>query len=216
MQEVTSFPVDKVSVGESPSVAMHVPVAVIREAQRGPPPDAAAMANAARNNRGANGRGAANADRTPDEPFTANAASDDALLRFPEWEGWTEPSVALTLRAAGKARVAQEVLLGLGHLPELAHLAQLRRLHHLEPPDLAPQLVQVLICIPSAAARDAHVHGHAHALCEEARLAHRALVHLAVGPVMPNERRELLAQSLHLARSSSSLLALPALLESWW
>jgi hypothetical protein len=78
VQEVTSFPVDKVSVGESPSVAMHVPVAVIREAQRGPPPDAAAMANAARNNRGANGRGAANADRTPDEPFTANAASDDA------------------------------------------------------------------------------------------------------------------------------------------
>ena len=108
VQEVTSFPVDKVSVGESPSVAMHVPVAVIREAQRGPPPDAAAMANAARNNnRGANGRGAANADRTPDEstPLSsagrsaANAASDDALLRFPEWEGWTEPSVALTLRA---------------------------------------------------------------------------------------------------------------------
>ena len=119
VQEVTSFPVDKVSVGESPSVAMHVPVAVIRESQRGPPPDAAAMANAARNNKGANGRGAANAERTPDEPpgaggassrsgggslssagrSTANTASDNALLRFPEWEGWTEPSVALTLRA---------------------------------------------------------------------------------------------------------------------
>jgi hypothetical protein len=35
--EVTSFPVDKVAVGESPSVAMHVPVPSLRASPNGEP-----------------------------------------------------------------------------------------------------------------------------------------------------------------------------------
>jgi len=41
--EVTSFPVDKVAVGESPSVAMHVPIPLLRASPGGPPSSLAAM-----------------------------------------------------------------------------------------------------------------------------------------------------------------------------
>ena len=49
--EVTSFPVDKVAVGESPSVAMHVPIPLLRASPGGPPSSLAAMG--ARSARGA-------------------------------------------------------------------------------------------------------------------------------------------------------------------
>ena len=94
--EVTSFPVDKVAVGESPSVAMHVPIPLLRASPGGPPSSLAAMG--ARSARG----------RALDDAFDDSAEcaangstkdSDGPLFTFPEWDGWTQPTTAMTLRA---------------------------------------------------------------------------------------------------------------------
>ena len=96
--EVTSFPVDKVAVGESPSVAMHVPIPLLRASPGGPPSSLAAMGA-----RSARGRALDDAfEKNDDSASSANGStkdSDGPLFAFPEWDGWTQPTTAMTLRA---------------------------------------------------------------------------------------------------------------------
>jgi len=107
--EVTSFPVDKVARRESPSVAMHVPVPLLRASPNGEPSGVAEMAAAAVDARkkrpGVGGDAASSATQastqTPGVGKEVTAADNERELfaSFPTWRGWTQPSVALTLRA---------------------------------------------------------------------------------------------------------------------
>ena len=94
--EVTSFPVDKVAVGESPSVAMHVPIPLLRASPGGPPSSLAAMGA-----RSARGRAldSASFDDSASSGRDSSVDSDGPLFAFPEWDGWTQPTTAMTLRA---------------------------------------------------------------------------------------------------------------------
>ena len=91
VQEVTSFPVEKVALGDSPSVAMHVPISLLRAAPAGDPATVADMGAASV---ALSGRAAVEA-----LPILRSADGDALLTSFPAWDGWTRPSVALTLRA---------------------------------------------------------------------------------------------------------------------
>lgn len=98
--EVTSFPVDKVAVGESPSVAMHVPVPLLRASQAGVPRSTAELGRASvamRDGGGGGGGGGSGGGGAAVEGF--EIGNETLLARFPEWRGWAQPSVALTLRA---------------------------------------------------------------------------------------------------------------------
>ena len=109
LSEISTFPVDKVAVGDSPSVAMHVPLPLLRASPSGqprsveemaaasikaapwPPPPPAAAAAGAKAGGGAGGGGREGVSESADEGGTL-------VPLFPVWEGWTQPSVALTLR----------------------------------------------------------------------------------------------------------------------
>lgn len=100
MAEVTSFPVDKVAVGESPSVAMHVPVPLLRASQAGEPYSMAELGRvsvAMGDGGGGGGGGGSGGGGAAEEG--CEIGNESLLTRFPEWRGWTQPSVALTLRA---------------------------------------------------------------------------------------------------------------------
>ena len=88
---MTSFPVEKVALGDSPSVAMHVPISLLRAAPAGDPATVADMGAASV---ALSGRAAVEA-----LPILRSADGDALLTSFPAWDGWTRPSVALTLRA---------------------------------------------------------------------------------------------------------------------
>jgi serine/threonine protein kinase len=90
--EVTSFPVDKVAVGESPSVAMHVPIPLLRQSPDGPPSSLAAMGARSQRRR-------MESDGKTNDSSSYGKDSDGPLFAFPEWDGWTQPTTAMTLRA---------------------------------------------------------------------------------------------------------------------
>lgn len=96
VQEVTSFPVDKVAVGESPSVAMHVPIPLLRANSSGPPMSLNQMGM-----RSAQALGNKRSDDSSTSQSGSGYASGDGgpLPAFPTWDGWTQPTTALTLRA---------------------------------------------------------------------------------------------------------------------
>ena len=113
VQEVTSFPVEKVAFGESPSVAMHVPISLLRAAPAGDPATVADMGAASV---ALSGRAAVEA-----LPILRSADGDALLSSFPAWDGWTKPSVALTLRAVlmtssalAAAAGMQQPMIGIG------------------------------------------------------------------------------------------------------
>ena len=97
--EVTSFPVDKVAVGESPSVAMHVPIPLLRASPDGPPRSLAAMGARSARARKAGGAGGSSPIGAADALDAYGADSDGPLSAFPEWDGWTQPTTAMALRA---------------------------------------------------------------------------------------------------------------------
>ena len=88
--EVTSFPVDKVAVGESPSVAMHVPIPLLRASPGGPPSSLAAMGA-----RSARGRALDDAfEKNDDSASSANGStkdSDGPLFAFPSGTAGRSP-----------------------------------------------------------------------------------------------------------------------------
>lgn len=101
--EVTSFPVDKVAVGESPSVAMHVPVPLLRASPSEGPCSVAELGQTSvelleRGGGGSVGSGSGSKASVGDEAG-CHYGSESLIDMFPEWRGWTQPSVALTLRA---------------------------------------------------------------------------------------------------------------------
>ena len=103
VSEVTSFPVDKVALGESPSVAMHVPVPTLRQNPNGGPCNsqelgAAAMKMNEKRSSGA-ASGASGSVTGLDEDSCDYASGEALVAGFPAWQGWTQPATALTLRA---------------------------------------------------------------------------------------------------------------------
>ena len=78
VNEVTSFPADKLVVGETPSVAMHVPVPALRATNRFPT-SAKALA----------------AGRSVDNPGSESAVMP---VELPVWDRWSQPTTAMTLR----------------------------------------------------------------------------------------------------------------------
>lgn len=103
VSEVTSFPVDKVALGESPSVAMHVPVPTLRQNSNGGPCNSQELGAAAmrmNEKRSSGGASGASASGTGLDEDSCDYASGEALVAgFPAWQGWTQPATALTLRA---------------------------------------------------------------------------------------------------------------------
>ena len=103
VSEVTSFPVDKVALGESPSVAMHVPVPTLRQNPNGGPCNSQELGAAAmrmNEKRSSGGASGASASGTGLDEDSCDYASGEALVAgFPAWQGWTQPATALTLRA---------------------------------------------------------------------------------------------------------------------
>ena len=101
--EVTSFPVDKVAVGESPSVAMHVPVPLLRASPDGPPSSLAALGarSARKQTAGSSSSAGSRSSDSANDSYDAYGMkdSDGPLFAFPEWDGWTQPTTAMTLRA---------------------------------------------------------------------------------------------------------------------
>ena len=78
VNEVTSFPANKLVVGETPSVAMHVPVPSLRAATTFPTSTKALAAG-----------------RSVENPGNATA---EMPVMLPTWDHWTQPTTALTLR----------------------------------------------------------------------------------------------------------------------
>ena len=103
VSEVTSFPVDKVALGESPSVAMHVPVPTLRQNPNGGPCNSQELGAAAmrmNEKRSSGGASGASGSGTGLDEDSCDYASGEALVAgFPAWQGWTQPATALTLRA---------------------------------------------------------------------------------------------------------------------
>ena len=103
LSEIQSFPVDKVAIGESPSVAMHVPIPILRANPNGPPASLSAMG--ARSMKQSKGAGTAPNESTLTQkekgsPYDTGADDQGGPLQsFPSWDGWTQPTTALTLRA---------------------------------------------------------------------------------------------------------------------
>jgi serine/threonine protein kinase len=98
VSEVTSFPVDKVALGESPSVAMHVPVPTLRQSPDGGPCSSQELGAAAMKMNGMNEDEKSGMGGNKDD--SCDYASGEALVAgFPRWAGWTQPATALTLRA---------------------------------------------------------------------------------------------------------------------
>ena len=95
VSEVTSFPVDKVALGESPSVAMHVPVPTLRQSPDGGPCSSQELGASAMKMNGMN-----EDEKGGNKDDSCDYASGEALVAgFPRWAGWTQPATALTLRA---------------------------------------------------------------------------------------------------------------------
>ena len=103
VSEVTSFPVDKVALGESPSVAMHVPVPTLRQNPNGGPCNSQELGAAAMRmdeKRSSGGASGASGSGPSSDDDSCDYASGEALVAgFPAWQGWTQPATALTLRA---------------------------------------------------------------------------------------------------------------------
>ena len=104
VSEVTSFPVDKVALGESPSVAMHVPVPTLRQNPNGGPCNsqelgAAAMRMDEKRSSGGGASGASGSGPSSDDDSCDYASGEALVAGFPAWQGWTQPATALTLRA---------------------------------------------------------------------------------------------------------------------
>lgn len=78
VSEVTSFPANKLVVGETPSVAMHVPVPSLRATTLMP-----------------GSVGALGAGRSAENPGTEGGTMP---ITLPTWEKWTQPTTALALR----------------------------------------------------------------------------------------------------------------------
>ena len=98
VSEVTSFPVDKVALGESPSVAMHVPVPTLRQSPDGGPCSSQELGASAMKMNGMNEDEKSGMGGNKDD--SCDYASGEALVAgFPRWAGWTQPATALTLRA---------------------------------------------------------------------------------------------------------------------
>ena len=93
VSEVTSFPVDKVALGESPSVAMHVPVPTLRQSPDGGPCSSQELGASAMKMNGMN-----EDEKGGNKDDSCDYASGEALVAgFPRWAGWTQPATALTL-----------------------------------------------------------------------------------------------------------------------
>ena len=98
---------DKVAVGESPSVAMHVPVPLLRARPSGEPRSVAELGQASvalgdgggGGGGGGGGVGSGAGGGAGSESGYEEFGNESMLTMFPEWHGWTQPSVALTLRA---------------------------------------------------------------------------------------------------------------------
>ena len=108
VSEVTSFPVDKVALGESPSVAMHVPVPTLRQNPNGGPCNsqelgAAAMRMNEKRSSGGGASGASGSGPGSDDDSCDYASGEALVAGFPAWQGWTQPATALKIGFAPSA-----------------------------------------------------------------------------------------------------------------
>ena len=91
VSEVTSFPVDKVALGESPSVAMHVPVPTLRQNPNGGPCNSQELGAAAMRmdeKRSSGGASGASGSGPGSDDNSCDYASGEALVAgFPAWQG---------------------------------------------------------------------------------------------------------------------------------
>jgi len=78
VSEVTSFPADKLVVGETPSVAMHVPVPALRATTKFPTSTKELAAG-----------------RSVENPGSESAVMP---VELPVWDKWSQPTTAMTLR----------------------------------------------------------------------------------------------------------------------